>query len=76
MKSWLKENWFGVFVIILLLMIYSRLGEIKENTFYTADMVDSSASRVINSVEDSSSNLTDAINNLEGYLDEINNNTR
>ena len=76
MKSWLKENWFGVFVIILLLMIYSRLGEIKENTFYTADMVDSSASRVINSVEDSGSNLTDAINNLEGYLDEINNNTR
>lgn len=65
MNSWLKENWFKALVIILLLMIYSRLGEIKENTFYTADMVDASASRII-----------DSVNNLEGYLDEINNNTR
>lgn len=56
MKNWLKENWFKALIIILLLMIYTRLGEIKENTFYTADMVDSSASRVINAIEDSSQN--------------------
>ena len=75
MKKFIKENWFNLVVVILLLMVYSRLGQIKENTFYTADMVDASASRVINSMEDSNSDLTDSVNNLEGYLDEINNNT-
>lgn len=70
---WIKNNWFRISIIIILLLIYSRLGEIKENTFYTADMVDASASRVINSIQDSNSDLTDSINNLEGYLDEINN---
>lgn len=52
MKNWIKENWFKALIIILLLMIYSRLGEIKENTFYTADMVDASATRIINSTDD------------------------
>ena len=56
-----KQNWFQIVVIILLLMCYTRLGKIEENAFYTADMVDASASRVINSTVD--------------YLDEIQTNT-
>ena len=47
-----KQNWFQAIVIILLVLCYVRLGKIKENTFYTADMVDASATRVINSTVD------------------------
>jgi len=56
-----KQNWFQIIVIVLLFLCYTRLGKIQENTFYTADMVDASASRVINSTVD--------------YLDEIKDNT-
>lgn len=64
MKNWLKENWFKVAIIILLLMTYSRLGGIKENTFYTADMTDASATRIIDS-------LDDRLYRLEHLLDSI-----
>ena len=56
-----KQNWFQIIVILLLILCYMRLGKIEENTFYTADMVDSSATRIINSFVD--------------YLDEIQRNT-
>lgn len=56
-----KQNWFQIVVILLLVLCYARLGKIKENTFYTADMVDASATRVINSTTD--------------YLSEIQRNT-
>jgi len=51
MKTFIKENWFKLAVLVVLLMIYSRLGNIKENTFYTADMVDSSSTRIIDNLE-------------------------
>ena len=57
-----KRNWFQIIVIILLLLCYSRLGTIQENTFYTAYMVDSSATRIISASED--------------YLNEIQQNTQ
>jgi len=57
-----KQNWFQIAVLILLVMCYIRLGEIKDNAFYTADIVDSSATRVITTFED--------------YLNEIQNNTQ
>ncbi|MDB5225487.1 MAG: hypothetical protein JWL87_439 [Candidatus Adlerbacteria bacterium] len=60
--AFFKEFWFQIAVLILLIMCYVRLGEIKDNTFYTADMVDSSTTRIINSFED--------------YLNEIQNNTQ
>ena len=56
-----KQNWFQIIVIVLLILCYIRLGKIEENTFYTADMVDASATRIINSTVD--------------YLDEIKDNT-
>ena len=56
-----KRNWFQIIVIILLVLCYNRLGKIEENAFYTADMVDASATRIINSSTD--------------YLDEIQTNT-
>ncbi len=64
MKNWLKENWFKVAIVVLLLMIYSRLGEVKENTFYTADMVDASATRVINSLSDSLQGIEDGVDSI------------
>lgn len=51
MKKFILVNWFKLAVLILLVMIYSKLDGIKENTFYTADMVDASATRVVNSLE-------------------------
>ena len=64
MKNWLKINWFKLAVVILLLMIYSRLGEIKENTFYTADMVDASATRIISSLEDGLQGVEDGLDSI------------
>lgn len=61
MRKFLKENWYKLSVLILLLLICNILSEIKDNTFYTADMVDSSATRIINSSTD--------------YLNEIQRNT-
>jgi phosphoglycerol transferase MdoB-like AlkP superfamily enzyme len=51
MIVFLKKNWFQLVVIALLILCYVRLGEIEKNAFYTADMVDSSTTRVINSTE-------------------------
>ena len=64
MKTWLKENWFKVAIVILLLMIYSRLNEVKENTFYTADMVDASATRIITSLGDSLQGIEDGLDSI------------
>jgi len=64
MKDWLKDNWFKFLVIILLLMIYARLNGIKENTFYTADMVDSSATRMIDSLDSRLKRIEDGIDSL------------
>lgn len=52
MKDFLKTNWFQIVVIILLVMCYTRLGEINDNTYYVADIVDSSTSSLINTFED------------------------
>lgn len=57
-----KKNWFQIIVILLLILCYNRLGKIEEHAFYTADMVDASATRIINTTED--------------YLNEIKNNTQ
>lgn len=59
-KAW--GNWFQIAVILLLILCYMRLGKIEENAFYTADMVDSSATRIIDSES--------------SYLDEIQTNTQ
>lgn len=64
MKNWLKTNWFQIVVILILFLIYLRLGEIKENTFYTADMVDSSTTRVINSLSDSLRSIDSGIDSI------------
>lgn len=52
MKKFFKENWFEIIVIVLLIMCYMRLGSIEENSFYTADVADSSATRIVNTMED------------------------
>jgi len=64
MKDWLKDNWFKLVVIVLLLMIYARLNGIKENAFYTADMVDSSATRMIDSLDSRLKRIEDGIDSL------------
>lgn len=51
MKKFIIVNWFKLLVLILLVMIYSKMDGVKENTFYTADIVDASASRIVNSLE-------------------------
>lgn len=51
MKKFILVNWFKLLVLILLVMIYSKIDGVKENTFYTADMVDVSASRIVDSLE-------------------------
>lgn len=51
MKKFIFVNWFKLSVVILLVMIYSKMDGVKENTFYTADMVDAGASRIVNSLE-------------------------
>ncbi len=58
---WIKTNWFKLIVVVLLLMIYVRLGEINETTFYSADMVDSSATRIITSLDDRLKSIDDGI---------------
>lgn len=56
-------------------MIYSRLGEIKYNTFYTADVVDASSQKVINTIQDttddSSKETRDALYEINDTLDGI-----
>lgn len=47
-----KQNWFQIIVILLLVLCYNRLGKIEENAFFTADVVDASARRIINTMED------------------------
>lgn len=64
MKNWLKNNWFRLAIIILSTMIYSKLDGVKENTFYTADMVDSSATRMINSLDDRLERIENSIDRL------------
>lgn len=66
-----RQNWFQILVIILLVLCYVRLGKIKENAFYTADMVDASASRVINSLEDISSQVDDIHSSTENIYYEV-----
>lgn len=56
-----KQNWFQLFVILLLVLCYIRLGAIEENAFYTADVVDSSSMQLRSMTED--------------YLSEIQRNT-
>jgi len=51
MKTFLKENWFRIAVLALLLMCYSRLGEINENVYYVADITDSGTSRIVQTLE-------------------------
>ncbi len=46
-----KQNWFQVAVIVLLILCYVRLGQIKENTFFTADVVDDSSRRLIDPLD-------------------------
>ena len=64
MRNWLKENWFKLAIVILLLMIYSRLGGVKENTFYTADVVDASATRMIDSLDSGLERIGDGIDSI------------
>ncbi|MEK7170092.1 MAG: hypothetical protein AAB767_02290 [Patescibacteria group bacterium] len=64
MKNWLTENWFMLAIVILLLMIYSRLGDVKENTFYTADVVDASATRIIDSLDSRLERMGDGIDSI------------
>lgn len=65
----IKQNWFQIIVIVLLLMCYSRLGEISKNTFYTADIVDASTERIIDS-------FADSFRGIENLLDDVNTNTK
>lgn len=60
----IKENWFKIIIVILLLIIYQKLHSIKENTFYTADMVDASATRIINSLDSRLKNIEDGIDSI------------
>ena len=50
-KEFIILNWFKLSVIILLIMIYSTLQDIKANTFYTADMVDSKTTIIVDTLE-------------------------
>ena len=64
MKNFIKENWFKLVIVILLIMIYAKLGSIKENTFYTADMVDASATRIIDLLDWRLKNIDDGVDSI------------
>lgn len=59
MKNWFKENWFRVLVIILLILIYGRLGEIKEYTFNNWDAVDAGFNKTTDAVYEVRSSIED-----------------
>ena len=69
MLAKIKQNWFQIIVIMLLMLCYIRLGKIADNTFYTADLVDSSATRVINSTIDYLDRIQDNTENTWQILD-------
>lgn len=75
MKSFLKDNWFRLVVILLLTMIYGRLEKIADNTFYTADVVDASSRSVVNTIQDtaddSGKDTLDALYEINDTLDRI-----
>lgn len=60
----LKENWFKLVIVILLVMIYLKIANVNENAFYTADMVDASASRIINSLDSRLKSIDDGIDSM------------
>lgn len=62
--EFLKENWFKLFITLLLVMIYTRLGTINESIFQNTDISDSNSIRTRNILEDSFSSLDDSIRNL------------
>lgn len=70
-KEFLKENWFKLGVLILLFMIWSRLGTIWEMNEKIWDQANADAMNIQRTIQDSSSDLQRSVENLEGYLDEI-----
>jgi hypothetical protein len=69
MKNFLQKNWFQVIVIVLLVLCYIKLGEISDNAFYTADVVDSSVTRMSNMMEDYMNNIETNTQNTWQILD-------
>lgn len=45
-------------------MIYLKIDSVKENTFYIADMVDTSANRIINSLDSRLKSIDDGIDSI------------
>lgn len=65
------QNWFQFAVIILLILCYVRLGQIKESTFYTADMVDDSTRRLMYSLDDIYSRMGDVQSDVQSIYYEV-----
>lgn len=59
MKNFIKENWFRILVVIILLMIYLRLGDIKEYTFNNWDTSDAKLTNIVSSIEETNSSIND-----------------
>ena len=64
--KFLKENWFKIAVIILLIMCYSRLGTTPIDTNGSVD-------RVSYLLDSKLTEVVDSVQSLEYYLDEMNN---
>ncbi len=71
MKKIIKENWFQIIVILLLVLCYTRLLKIQENTFYTADMVEESTRDLISSLDDIYSRMEDVQSDVQSIYYEI-----
>ena len=71
MKKFIKENWFQIIVILLLILCYARLWKIQENTFYTADIVDESTRKLMYSLDDIYSRMGNIQSDIQSIYYEI-----
>jgi len=66
----MRQNWFQLIVVVLLVMLYVRLGEIKKYTFNNWDTSDAVLNNILDSIDD---NGTDIQNSIEDLRIDLNN---
>lgn len=71
MKKFIKENWFKIIIILLLILCYASLLKIQKNTFYTADMVEESTRKIMYSLDDIYSRMEDVQSDVQSIYYEI-----
>ncbi|OHA84200.1 MAG: hypothetical protein A2408_02000 [Candidatus Yonathbacteria bacterium RIFOXYC1_FULL_52_10] len=70
MGNFMRQNWFQLIVVVLLVMLYVRLGEIKKYTFNNWDTSDAVLNNILDSIDD---NGTDIQNSIEDLRIDLNN---